>query len=423
MVSREELHQLVWAKPMTKVAEQFDVSSSYLARICTMLNVPRPEQGYWAKLAVGKAPPVTPLPEARPGDPLQWTRDGEAAPVARPKRAPRQKRETKVRIPRARTHRLIAGSKTHFEKSRKADESAHLKPYKYLLPDLIVSQACLDKALEFANDLFNAFESVGHRVVIAPQSENLSRGTIDEREDRKKKRNGYYYSNLWTPWRPTVVYIGSIPIGLTIIEMTEEMLLRYVGGRYVREADYVPPKPSRYRVDHTWTTTRDMPSGRLRLRAYSPFHQVDWSTEWQDTKRASIRSSIRTIVKSVEEAAAALVPMLEEAERQEEIRRREWEEAEERRRREEDQRRIEQSVRDSREQLDQIIQQWSHVVAVERFLSGVEERAPGLPQGEQAPVMERLKLARELLGSQDPFDFFLSWRSPGERYLPKYDQD
>lgn len=304
MVSREDLHQLVWAQPMTKVAERFDVSSSYLARICTTLNVPRPERGYRAKLAVGKAPPVTPLSEALPGDPLHWTRDGEAAPTARPKRTPRQKREAKVRIPRARAHRLIAGSKAQFEKSRKVDEDAHLKPYKRLLPDLIVSQARLDKALEFANDLFNAFESVGHRVVIAPESERLSRGTIDEREDRKKKRNGYYYTNLWTPWRPTVVYIGSVPIGLIIIEMTEEVLLRYVGGRYVREADYVPPKPTRYRVDHSWTTTRDLPSGRLRLRAYSPFHQVDWSIEWQDTTRAAIRSSIRAIVKSVEEAAA-----------------------------------------------------------------------------------------------------------------------
>ena len=32
-VSRDELYGLVWAKPMTHVAKQFDVSSSYLARI------------------------------------------------------------------------------------------------------------------------------------------------------------------------------------------------------------------------------------------------------------------------------------------------------------------------------------------------------------------------------------------------------
>jgi hypothetical protein len=48
MISRDELYQLVWSKPMTKVAEQFDLSGSYLARICTLLNVPRPERGYRA---------------------------------------------------------------------------------------------------------------------------------------------------------------------------------------------------------------------------------------------------------------------------------------------------------------------------------------------------------------------------------------
>jgi hypothetical protein len=68
LITREELYELVWSKPMTKVGEQFEVSGSYMARICDVLNVPRPERGYWAKLAVGKAPARRPLPEARPGD-------------------------------------------------------------------------------------------------------------------------------------------------------------------------------------------------------------------------------------------------------------------------------------------------------------------------------------------------------------------
>ena len=70
MVSREELYRLVWSEPMIRIAERFGVSGSYLARICALLNVPRPARGYWAKLAVGKAPVQTPLPAARPGDPL-----------------------------------------------------------------------------------------------------------------------------------------------------------------------------------------------------------------------------------------------------------------------------------------------------------------------------------------------------------------
>ncbi len=82
MVSREELYQLVWSKPMIKVAEQLGVSGSYMARVCTLLNVPRPERGYWAKLAVEKAPTKTPLPEARPGDQPHWSNNGETPPTA-----------------------------------------------------------------------------------------------------------------------------------------------------------------------------------------------------------------------------------------------------------------------------------------------------------------------------------------------------
>lgn len=45
-LSREDLYALVWAEPMLKVAARFDVSSSYMARVCTRMNVPRPERGY-----------------------------------------------------------------------------------------------------------------------------------------------------------------------------------------------------------------------------------------------------------------------------------------------------------------------------------------------------------------------------------------
>ena len=47
-VSREELYGLVWSEPMTKVAARYEVSSSFLARVCARLNVPRPPRGYWA---------------------------------------------------------------------------------------------------------------------------------------------------------------------------------------------------------------------------------------------------------------------------------------------------------------------------------------------------------------------------------------
>lgn len=122
----------------------------------------------------------------------------------------------------------------------------------------------------------------------------------------------------------------------------------------------------------------------------------------------------------MESAAVDLVAQLEEADRKAEIARREWEIAEERRRREEDQRRIQQSVKESRDHLGQVIQQWAEIMSIEQFLRGVEDHAANLPGEERQQLIERLTLARSFLGSQNPLDFFLSWKTPGERYQPLY---
>ena len=419
MVSRDELYRLVWSEPMVKIAERFGVSGGYLARVCTLLNVPRPERGYWAKLAVGKAPPQTKLPESQPGDPLHWSKEGERVATEKPATPPRRKSEKKVRIARNQVHGLIRGARLHFEAGRPVDEGAYLKPYKKLLVDVTASKAGLDKALDLANDLFNALESVGHRVVLASSDAQLRREHIAEREAATKPREHWQYSGLWSPYRPTVVYIGTVAIGLSIIEMSENVTLRYVHGKYIRESDYVPSR-SHYHVDHSWRTTRDLPSGRMRIVVYSPYGRVGWSRQWQETKSSSLRSQVRTIVEAIEEAAPELVVRLEEADRQAEVQRQQWLAEEERRRREEDRRRVEQSIADSKAELRQVIERWSGVMGVERFLAGVEQRAANLSEAEKQQVLERLALARAFLGSQDPLDFFRAWKTPDERYTPLY---
>src|SRR5208282_4603258 len=101
--------------PMTTVAKQFKVSGSYMARVCSVLRVPRPERGYWAKLAVGKAPERSPLPEAQPGDQLSWSQDGELQPPHRP----RLETPLSPSLPRLKRcvtgiHGLIRNAKEHY---------------------------------------------------------------------------------------------------------------------------------------------------------------------------------------------------------------------------------------------------------------------------------------------------------------------
>jgi len=60
---------------------------------------------------------------------------------------------------------------------------------------------------------------------------------------------------------------------------------------------------------------------------------------------------------------------------------------------------------------------------IERFFLGVEARSASLEPDEKAAVLHRLTLAREFLGSNDPLDFFLGWRTPRERHQPRYEKE
>ena len=172
-----------------------------MARVCTLLNVPRPERGYWAKLAAGKAPDPPPLPEARAGDHLVWARDGAPAVVQRdlPKRpANPPQRRVKRTGPRPTEHQWIVGAKPLFEAGRLSYNVGYLKSAKRLLVDLVVTKTTLDKALAFANQLFFALEDRGHRVVIGPSTESFHRADVDERESPCRQA---HYNNPWYPGR------------------------------------------------------------------------------------------------------------------------------------------------------------------------------------------------------------------------------
>ena len=306
-LTREQLYELVWSEAMLKVAARYEVSSSYMARVCTLLNVPRPERGYWAKLAVGKAPPKPPLPEARPGDESVWTKGGGSyskknRALPRPP-SKKHKRKMKPSAPKLSKHPLINGAKRHFDKLISVHDAGYLKPTKKLLVDLVVSKQCLDKALSLANKLFLSLESKGHHVVIAPQSEEFHRENLKQHEVPKN----YSYQSLWSPWRCTVVYIGTVAIGLTIVEMSEER----------------------------------------------------------------------------EEKLAA------------------------------------EALKQSREQLFQIIDSWAEANRIDKFFRGAEQRANDLGDENKLKILERLQRARELIGSTEALEHFVRWRTPDEIYTPE----
>jgi hypothetical protein len=53
-LTRRAMYDLVWSRPMTKVAEDLGISDVGLKKICDKHRVPTPPRGYWAKRDAGK---------------------------------------------------------------------------------------------------------------------------------------------------------------------------------------------------------------------------------------------------------------------------------------------------------------------------------------------------------------------------------
>ena len=104
-------------------------------------------------------------------------------------------------------------------------------------------------------------------------------------------------------------------------------------------------------IDHSWTTHKDYPTGRLCLQAYSPYWRAKWVKQWRETKADKLDKKINVIIKDIKKAAPKVAELVAEGERQAEIERREWEAQKEQWRKEEEERRIAKALKDSTDEL------------------------------------------------------------------------
>lgn len=60
-LSRQELYDMVWSKPMTTLAKEFNLSDNGLRKICKKHDIPIPKVGHWEKLKYGHQSAITKL--------------------------------------------------------------------------------------------------------------------------------------------------------------------------------------------------------------------------------------------------------------------------------------------------------------------------------------------------------------------------
>lgn len=182
---------MVWSKPLTHLAKEFDISDVGLAKVCRKHDIPLPGLGHWAKVAAGKKVKTTPLPNPEDDSQIDV---GERSPTLRALYA--QKREwaahekqllaalPPIAVPEVldSPHRLTKATKKYFEdlEAKITRANARKRPPEIYTPqlgqygrytcpaskgfDLTVSLAQLDRALLFLDTLVKALETQGFKV-------------------------------------------------------------------------------------------------------------------------------------------------------------------------------------------------------------------------------------------------------------------
>ncbi|EAV4238000.1 hypothetical protein E3H92_23220 [Salmonella enterica] len=415
---REALYKLVWREPAERIAAQYGISTTLLAKRCTEMRIPRPLAGYWKALAKGTAPAVPALPYLKKGK-VEKASSKASLAVPSPTKVP-----SKVAVPAPRKRARTAGSgyaliddlKTYLPVSS-VTKDGYYKPTKKKLLDLNVSETGFNSAIDFLSRFFAELGKQGYWVRLAESGEGLHCQGIDIKEDPKE--GGLRYDSLWRPCSASIICIEDMLFGFNLAEMTEYVPAKEVNGRYIRDETMIRwirekhDKPFRYVIRHA------LPTGRFLLQLYSPYSSTNWQVQFRQTKQCGLISQIPKLISAMRNTVPLIKKQQEEARVKAEKRRIQWE-LDEKRYRERDRIREEKDAYDSSlTELKVIMTQWAEDKRIEQFFHEEESDASLLEGKQKGQVMERLQLARQLLSVDTAVERLLRWVTPQERLNEK----
>ncbi|EBY6261093.1 hypothetical protein D5O62_20365 [Salmonella enterica subsp. enterica serovar Warnow] len=410
---REGLYHLVWREPEERIASFYNISTEQLAKRCAELRIPRPLSGYWKALVKGTAPAVPALPDLIKGKRAKSTKKASVAAPASTKVS------SKVAVPAPRKRARAVGSgyaliddlKTYLPVSS-VTKDGYYKPTKKKLLDLNVSETGFNSAIDFLSRFLAALGKQGYWVRLAESREGLHCQDIDIKEE--PKGGGFRCDSLWRPCSASIICFEDMLFAFSLAEMTEYVPAKEVNGRYIRDETMIRwmrgkyDKPFRYVVKHT------LPTGRFLLQLYSPYSSTNWQVEFRQTKPCGLVSQIPKIISAMRDAVPLIKKQQEEARVKAEVRRVQWQLDEKRYREKEQIRRKKEAYNASLAELKAIMVQWAEDKRIEQFFHEATSDAAMLGEQQKIQVMERLKLARQLLSVETAVARLLKWETPKE---------
>lgn len=165
-MTRQQLYDLVWDKPMPMVAAGFPMSPITLKKICLKHQVPVPPAGYWSKSETAKLKAKLALPETKVGDHRIWVRRfrrRKAAPQSLPEVSGKPRRWHDCT---QRTEQAL--------KEATPDERGALIARGAGVASVNVPPETVDRALDVLDAIIRAVLKLGHSVPSQPSPTTFS---------------------------------------------------------------------------------------------------------------------------------------------------------------------------------------------------------------------------------------------------------
>lgn len=174
-LTRQDLYDLVWNKPMTHIAKDFGMSDNGVRKHCIKNDVPTPIAGYWAKIAHGKSVKKPPLPSKKfaADAPVsletknRQPRSAESELAAQQAESKRTELERILVVPENlpnKPHTHIRAIRAALRRT-KSDISGILEPVERNLPKLSISRDSIPRVLRLLNTLFICAEQEGQTIL------------------------------------------------------------------------------------------------------------------------------------------------------------------------------------------------------------------------------------------------------------------
>ncbi len=327
-LTRRELYDLVWSKPLSLLAQELPVSDVGLAKICKRLNIPRPSQGYWTRRRTRhgtvKPPPLPSTAEACEREVVLRGLESEY-----PRKEPSEPPEVVVPDTLENLHPLIARTARGLERAE-PDRHCILRPRGKSVLAIEVTEAARNRSLRLLDSLVKALEERGHKV------------------------------DAGSEFRPkTLVEVAGEAVSISLKEQmkrsTHELTLEEEEQEARRGWSWAP------RFDYA-------PSGLLRFRV-SDLEGTGFRQSWSDGKRSRLEEKLGQVVVGIEAAAAFQRARRLERAAERERWEQEWAIREAAFRRQEEERRFLEEFR-------AMARDWADVSRMREFVQVVESSTP-----------------------------------------------